>query len=52
MNMLDAQTAATPLLAAAAGVHAWIEDGGGRAPMRAALVRFWMAPDCCRRRCR
>ena len=41
MNMLDAQTAATPLLAAAAGVHAWIEDGGGRAPMRAALVRFW-----------
>jgi hypothetical protein len=40
-KLLAAQTEPTPLLAAAAGVHAWIEAGGGRAPMRAALVRFW-----------
>jgi hypothetical protein len=33
---------ATPLLAAASGFHAWIEAGGARAPMRAALIRFWM----------
>jgi hypothetical protein len=32
---------ATPLLAAASGFHAWIDAGGARAPMRAALVRFW-----------
>jgi hypothetical protein len=33
---------ATPLLAAASGFHAWIDAGGTRAPIRAALVRFWM----------
>lgn len=33
---------ATPLLAAASGFHAWIDAGGARAPMRAALIRFWM----------
>ena len=33
---------ATPLLAAAQGLHAWLGQGRGRAPMRAALVRFWM----------
>jgi hypothetical protein len=32
---------ATPLLAAAQGFHAWIEAGGARAPIRAALIRFW-----------
>jgi hypothetical protein len=32
---------ATPLLAAASGFHAWIDAGGARAPMRAALIRFW-----------
>jgi hypothetical protein len=32
---------ATPLLAAASGFHAWIEAGGARAPIRAALIRFW-----------
>jgi hypothetical protein len=43
-----------PLLAAARGVHAWLDDGrtggtsngdpahGSRPPIRAALVRFWM----------
>lgn len=30
-----------PLLAAAHGFWGWIEAGEGRAPMRAALVRFW-----------
>ena len=32
---------ATSLLAAATGFHAWLEGGGARAPMRAALVRHW-----------
>lgn len=31
----------TPLLAAAQATHAWLGGGGGRAPMRAALIRFW-----------
>lgn len=30
-----------PLLAAADGMHAWLENGGARPPIRAALVRFW-----------
>jgi hypothetical protein len=29
------------LLAAARGVHAWLDSGGARPPIRAALVRFW-----------
>ena len=32
----------TPLLAAAVCFHAWIERGGERAPLRAALVRHWV----------
>ena len=32
----------TPLLAGALALHAWIEGGGDRAPMRAALVRHWV----------
>lgn len=32
----------TPLLAAARGVHAWLGGGGDRAPVRAALIRFWL----------
>jgi hypothetical protein len=38
----------TPLLAAAAGLRAWIGDdghggaGGARPPLRAALIRFWV----------
>ena len=31
----------TPLLAAGLGVHAWLDSGGMRPPIRAALVRFW-----------
>jgi len=30
-----------PLLAAARGFQVWIESGEGRAPIRAAVVRFW-----------
>lgn len=31
----------TPLLAAAQVTHTWLGAGGARAPMRAALIRFW-----------
>jgi len=31
----------TPLLAAAYGMHAWLEAGGVRPPIRAALIRHW-----------
>lgn len=31
----------TPLLAAAHGAHAWLDAGGARAPLRAALIRHW-----------
>ena len=41
-----AASGATPLLAAATGLHAWLDGdghggGGARPPIRAALVRFW-----------
>lgn len=40
--VLAAQEGALPpLLAAAKGFRVWIESGEGRAPIRAALVRFW-----------
>ena len=39
--MADAGPGETPLLAAAAAVHGWLDGGGGRAPVRAALVRHW-----------
>lgn len=31
----------TPLLAAAHGFHAWLDTGGARAAIRAALIRYW-----------
>jgi hypothetical protein len=31
----------TPLLAAAHGMRAWLDAGGERPPIRAALIRFW-----------
>jgi hypothetical protein len=34
--------AAAPLLAAAVATHAWLQDGGTRPPIRAALIRYWM----------
>jgi len=38
-----ASPGATPLLAAARGMHAWLGAGGDRAPIRTALTRFWMS---------
>lgn len=39
---LDGPGAAeTPLLSAAQRAHAWLDAGGGRAPLRAALIRHW-----------
>ena len=38
---LAAASGATPLIAAARGFHAWLDQGGDRRPGRAALVRFW-----------
>ena len=31
----------TPLLSAAQSAHAWLDTGGSRAPLRAALIRHW-----------
>jgi hypothetical protein len=39
--ILAAQAGTTPLLAAADGVRRWIEAGGRRPPIRAALLRVW-----------
>jgi hypothetical protein len=38
---LAAVPASTPLLAAATGMHTWLNQGGARPPMRAALIRYW-----------
>ena len=32
----------SPLLGAAIAVHAWLDRGGDRQPLRAALARYWM----------
>ena len=40
-QLLEAQPAPIPLLAAADGIRAWIEAGETRPAMRGALVRFW-----------
>jgi hypothetical protein len=34
-------TAQSPLLGAALGVHAWLDQGGARPPLRAALALYW-----------
>jgi hypothetical protein len=39
---LEARGGEAWLLSAARGFHAWIEGGGARPPIRAALIRFWM----------
>lgn len=36
-----ASVGTTPLLAAAIGMHRWLDGGGERAPARAALIRHW-----------
>jgi hypothetical protein len=33
--------AAAPMLSAAVSMHAWLQDGGTRPPIRAALIRHW-----------
>ena len=38
---LSANGQASPLLGAALGVRAWLDDGGERPPLRAALARHW-----------
>ncbi len=38
---LDVHVGTTPLLAAALGMREWLDGGGERAPMRAALIRHW-----------
>lgn len=38
---LSASGHASPLLGAALGVRAWLDDGGDRAPLRAALAQHW-----------
>ncbi len=44
--LLAAQPATLPpLLAAAQGFRAWIENGEQRAPIRSALIRFWTRRD-------
>jgi len=40
-QLAEAEAGATPLLAAALGLHAWLEQGGARPPMRAALLAHW-----------
>jgi hypothetical protein len=36
-------TAQPPVLGAALGVHAWLDQGGARPPLRAALAVYWQA---------
>ena len=38
---LSRSTGMTPSLAGALGAHAWLDGGGDRPPMRAALIRHW-----------
>jgi hypothetical protein len=37
----DPSAAAAPLLSAAVSMHAWLQGGGTRPPIRAALIRHW-----------
>ena len=39
--LADQPVTLPPLLAAAQGFRTWIESGGMRAPLRAALIRYW-----------
>jgi hypothetical protein len=39
--LADQPATLPPLLAAAQGFRTWIESGGMRAPLRAALIRYW-----------
>ena len=39
---LDKRTSTGILISAAGQFHAWLDAGGARAPMRAALIRYWV----------
>lgn len=39
--LIETRDQGHPLLTAGRGLHGWIEAGGAREPMRAALVRYW-----------
>ena len=41
-HLEEAAGAHSPLIGAAIGVHAWINGGGGRGAIRAALSRYWI----------
>ena len=40
-HLQSAGSAHSPLLGAALGVHAWLDQGGERPPIRAALALYW-----------
>jgi len=39
--LMTTEARVSPLLSAALGVHAWLDRGGPRPPIRAALIRYW-----------
>lgn len=41
LHLKDASAPHSALVGAALGVHSWLDRGGGRAPMRAALAHYW-----------
>ena len=41
-HLKEVSAAHSALVGAALGVHSWLDGGGGRAPMRAALARYWV----------
>ncbi len=42
LHLRDAAGPHSALVGAALGVHSWLDRGGSRAPMRAALGRYWV----------
>jgi hypothetical protein len=41
-SLVHPSAQSAPLLSAAVSMHAWLQDGGTRPPIRAALIRHWM----------
>jgi hypothetical protein len=41
-HLQEAAAPHSPLVGAAIGIHSWIDHGGGRGPVRAALSRYWV----------
>lgn len=42
VHLKDVSALHSALVGAALGVHSWLDRGGGRAPMRAALAQYWV----------